>query len=433
MYRLTSKLVIYRNIEPDSILFELARICREYDLEDYDTEDLTSRILDQIHRLMDLATVYGFDRNLWHNYLAYLLATTENPFTLVCEKTGMVDGTVNAFAANDFSIFYKLFHYDFRPMEEDLFLDCFSLIQDYHSVEKKEQFYNKNVSIRVQELSRALEAVPDADGMMPVIMEFYRHYGVGTFGMNKAFRILTSPPAQFSIVPIIATSNVTLDDLIGYDSQKQELVRNTEAFLEGLPANNVLLYGDAGTGKSTSIKALLNLYYERGLRIIEVYKHDFRHLPEIISIIKSRNYRFIIYMDDLSFESAETEYKYLKAVIEGDLEVKPDNVLIYATSNRRHLIRETFADREEIEQNDVHRNDTMAERLSLAGRFGVNIGYFTPKRSEYYEIVTGLAQKYPQITLPREELLRQADRWAIRHGDMSGRSAQQFVNDLLSR
>ena len=171
----------------------------------------------------------------------------------------------------------------------------------------------------------------------------------------------------------------------------------------------------------------------RGLRIIEVYKHDFRHLPEIISIIKSRNYRFIIYMDDLSFESAETEYKYLKAVIEGDLEVKPDNVLIYATSNRRHLIRETFADREEIEQNDVHRNDTMAERLSLAGRFGVNIGYFTPKRSEYYEIVTGLAQKYPQITLPREELLRQADRWAIRHGDMSGRSAQQFVNDLLSR
>ena len=452
MYRLTSKLVIYRNIDKDSILFRLARIMKEFDGResggaDYDPEALSARILDEIHRLLDLATSYGFDRNLWHNYLAFLLAMTENPFTLVCEKNGAVEGSVNEFAAGDFRIFYELFHYDFSAIEEALQLNCFSLIADYHSVAKKEQFYNKNVSARVRELSQALEEAQDASQIAPIIMDFYKRYGVGPFGMNKAFRITTrgagfwpasdcrtatsetgpSSSCGFSIVPIIATSDVTLDDLIGYESQKAELTRNTEAFLAGKPANNVLLYGDAGTGKSTSIKALLNHYYEDGLRIIEVYKHDFRYLPEIISIIKSRNYRFIIYMDDLSFESAETEFKYLKAVIEGDLEVKPDNVLIYATSNRRHLIRETFADREEIDNNDVHKNDTMAERLSLAARFGINIGYFTPKREEYFRIVRELARKIPEIKLPDEELLRQADRWAIRHADMSGRSALQFV------
>ena len=434
MYKLTSKLVIYRNIDKDSILFKLADICRDFEAGEESREVLTGRILDEIHRLLDLATAYGFDRNLWHNYLAYLLAMTENPFTLVCEKNGRVEGSVNSFAQNDFEIFYKLFHYDFSTMEEMLHLNCFSLIQNYVSVEKKEQFYNKNVSARVRELSSSIEAVEKPEEMFDVIMSFYKQYGVGPFGMNKAFRISAkgASSGEMSIVPIIATSNVVLDDLVGYETQKQQLIRNTEAFLDGKPANNVLLYGDAGTGKSTSIKALLNLYYEKGLRIIEVYKHEFKYLPEIISIIKSRNYRFIIYMDDLSFESAETEYKYLKAVIEGDLEVRPENVLIYATSNRRHLIRETFSDRNEINEDDVHRNDTMAERLSLAARFGINIGYFIPKREEFFNIVKTLAAKNPLIQLSEEELLREADRWAIRHGEMSGRSAQQFVNFLVS-
>ena len=435
MYQFVSRLVVYRNIEKDSILLQLAQICREFEQSpggsSYVREDLTNRILDQIHRLMDLATLYGFDRNLWHNYLAFLLAMTENPFTLVSEKVGAVEGTVNAFARNDFAVFYQLLHYDFSTMEEVLGLNCFALIQDYQAVVKKEQFYNKNVSIRIRELSSALSHAENGDEIYSIMMEFYRQYGVGQFGLNKAFRLAVKD-GKCSIVPIIATSNVVLDDLVGYESQKQELIRNTETFLEGKPANNVLLYGDAGTGKSTSIKALLNLYYEQGLRIIEVYKHDFLYLPEIISIVKSRNYRFIIYMDDLSFESAETEYKYLKAVIEGDLEVKPENVLIYATSNRRHLIRETFSDRNEINEEDVHRNDTMAERLSLADRFGINIGYFKPQKQEYLTIVKELAKRYPQIRIPEVQLLQQADRWAIRRGEYSGRTAEQYITRLLS-
>ena len=431
MYKLVSNLVIYRNINSNSILFKLADICRKFESDSYNREEIISEILDQIHNLMDLATQYGFDHNLWHNYLAYLLATTENPFTLVSEKVGSVEGTVNEFARNDFDIFYQLFHYDFSEMEKRLGLTCFTLIQNYKSVAKKEQFYNKNVSIRVQELSLAIEAAKQPADVYGVIMDFYERYGVGQFGMNKAFR-LSVKNDELKIVPIIATSDVLLDDLVGYEYQKQELTKNTEAFLQGKPANNVLLYGEAGTGKSTSIKALLNLYYEQGLRIIEVYKSEFKYLPEIISIIKSRNYRFIIYMDDLSFESAETEYKYLKAVIEGDLEVKPDNVLIYATSNRRHLIRETFSDRTEINEDDVHRNDTMAERLSLAARFGINIGYFKPERQEFFNIVRELAHRQGDLQITDEELIRQADVWTRRHGDMSGRTAQQYVNYVLS-
>lgn len=431
MYKLVSKLVIYRNIGKDSILFRMADICRDFDSGNYEPAHLTDRILDEVHELMDISTAYGFDRNLWQSYLAYLIAMTENPFTLVSEKAGHVDGTVNDFAMNDFAIFKKLFDYDFSEMEQSLGLNCFELITHYKAVPKKEQFFNRNVSVRVSKLSRDIDAATSVEEMYDIVMEFYRHYGVGKFGMNRAFRIVVEN-GKPDIVPITATSDVVLDDLVGYDRQKKQLTDNTEAFLNEQPANNVLLYGDAGTGKSTSIKALLNLYYDRGLRMIEVYKHDFKYLPEIISIIKSRNYRFIIYMDDLSFESAETEYKYLKAVIEGDLEVRPDNVLIYATSNRRHLIRESFSDRQETEANDIHKNDTMAEKLSLSARFGVSIAYYKPAHQEYHNIVKSLAAR-TEIQMDEAELLLLADRWATRHGGESGRVAQQFINSMAGK
>lgn len=429
MNKLVSKLVIYRNVGKDSILFRLADICRDFQSGNYEPAALTDRILDEIHALMDVATSYGFDDNLWQNYLTYLLVMTENPFTLVSEKTGRVEGTVQEFAMNDFAIFRELFDYDFSEMEKSLGLNCFSIITHYHSVKKKEQFFNRNVSVRVQTLCKAIREAAGVEEMYDIMMEFYRHYGVGKFGMNRAFRIEVRD-GRPEIVPITATSSVVLDDLVGYERQKKQLVENTEAFLNEQPSNNVLLYGDAGTGKSTSIKALLNMYYDRGLRMIEAYKHDFKYLPEIISIIKSRNYRFIIYMDDLSFESAETEYKYLKAIIEGDLEERPDNVLIYATSNRRHLIRESFSDRQEIDANDVHKNDTMMEKLSLSARFGISIAYYKPAHQEYHNIVKTLAERSSLTELSEEELLLEADRWATRHGGESGRVAQQFINHL---
>ncbi len=430
MYRLTSKLVIYKNIDKDSILFRLSNICQQFAAGDYEKEDLITDIYIEINRLLDISTRYGFDKNLWHNYLAFVLAMTENPFTLVSEKVGANEGTVNKFARGDFCIFKQLFDYDFSEMENELNIDCFTIITNYEAVVKSEQIFNKGVSEKVQQLSCAIEQAEDDAELYQIITDFYKTYGVGKFGLNKAFRISTDDKSGI-LCPITATSDVLLEDLVGYESQKKELVQNTEAFVEGRRANNVLLYGDAGTGKSASIKAILNQYYSHGLRMIEVYKHEFKELPKIIAAIKNRNYRFIIYMDDLSFEEFEIEYKYLKAVMEGGLETKPENVLIYATSNRRHLVRETWSDRSDMSEDELHRSDTMQEKLSLAERFGVTIGYFKPMRKEYFDIVITLARRYPEIKLTDEELRAEASKWEMRHGGMSGRTAQQFIDSLL--
>ena len=430
MYHLTSKLVIYKNIPKESILFRLSDICQQFASGNYEREDLITDIYIQINRLLDISTRYGFNKNLWHNYLAFLLSMTENPFTLVSEKVGASEGTVNKFARSDFCIFKKLFDYDFGEMEKELGIDCFTIITNYEAVVKSEQIFNRGVSEKVQQLSCDIEQAEDEAELYQIITGFYKAYGVGKFGLNKAFRISTDDKSGI-LCPITATSDVVLGDLVGYESQKEELLKNTEAFVEGRKANNVLLYGDAGTGKSASIKAILNQYYSRGLRMIEVYKHEFKELPKVIEAIKNRNYRFIIYMDDLSFEEFEIEYKYLKAVMEGGLETKPENVLIYATSNRRHLIRETWSDRSDMSQDELHRSDTMQEKLSLAARFGVTIGYFKPMREEYFNIVTTLARRYHEIKLTDEELKSAAGQWEMRHGGMSGRTAQQFIDSLL--
>lgn len=429
MYRFTSKLVIYRKFGEDSILYRLADICQRFASGNFVREDLITEIYAEIHRLLELSTRYGFDKNLWHNYLAFLLAMNENPFTLVSEKVGANEGTVNEFAKADFAIFQKLFCYDFTTLEKELDINCFDVVTHYNAVVKSEQIFNKSVSEKVQMLSRQIENAADEDEMYRIMTDFYKTYGVGKFGLNKAFRI--SHKEQFGILsPITATGDMTLDDLVGYDAQKQKLIENTEAFVEGRKANNVLLFGDAGTGKSTSIKAILNQYYSRGLRMIEVYKHEFKDLSKVISEIKNRNYRFVIYMDDLSFEEFEIEYKYLKAVIEGGLETKPENVLIYVTSNRRHLIRETWSDRSDMSQDELHRSDTMQEKLSLVARFGVTIGFYRPNQKEFFRIVTTLAKKYPEITLTDEELIAEANKWELSHGGISGRTAQQFINYL---
>ena len=378
--------------------------------------------------LLDLSTQYGFDKNLWHNYLTFILLTNENSFSMTSEKVGANDGTVNHFAKADFAVFKKLFDFDFGPIEKDLGIDCFSTVCNYHSIPKKERMYNRNVSERVQEVSERIEKAADEEEIFTIVTDFYKAYGVGMFGLNRAFRIRHLEDGV-EFLPINNTDSVLLKDLIGYEIQKKKLIDNTAAFVKGLPANNVLLCGDAGTGKSTSIKALLNEYYDQGLRMIEIYKHQFQDLSSIIAQVKNRNYRFIIYMDDLSFEDFEIEYKFLKAVIEGGMETRPDNVLIYATSNRRHLIKESWNDRNDMEnENGMHRSDTMQEKLSLVARFGVTIYYGKPSQKEYFTIVKELRKRYPSITLTDEELCAEANKWELSHGGISGRTAQQFIN-----
>lgn len=431
MYNEVSKLILYRNLGEDSILIRLSDIFKRFESCHYRSEELITDIYREIKRILDLSTTYGFDQNLWHNYLTFVLITNENSFSMTCEKVGANDGTVNHFAKNDFQVFMKLFRYDFRPIEETLGIDCFSTLLRYKAIVKQERMYNKNVSEKVRALSSALAAAEDVDTFFTAVTGFYKEYGVGMFGLNKAFRINDEQGVP-EFVPINNLDKVLLDDLTGYEIQKQKLIDNTEAFVQGKAANNCLLFGDAGTGKSTSIKAILNEYYDQGLRMIEIYKHQFKYLSRIISHVKNRNYRFIIYMDDLSFEEFEIEYKYLKAVIEGGMETRPDNVLIYATSNRRHLIRETWNDRSDMDE-ELHRSDTMQEKLSLVYRFGITINFSKPSQKEYFDIVRNLAKKYPQITLSDEELCAQANKWELSHGGISGRTAQQFINYLAGK
>lgn len=435
MYKLVSQLLMYGDLKEDEILRKMGDIFARYNSGEYKESDnskiaLIRDINIQIKNILKVATDYGFDENLWHNYLTFFLITSENPFSLTCEKVGASEGSVNMLVENDFKVMRELFNFDFGPIEKDLGIDCFSMISDYRAIVKKDLMYNKNVSEKVRVLSRKLENTSDSKEFFDAVTQFYHDFGVGMFGLNKAFRIEERNDGDVRLVAINNMDNVVLDDLVGYEIQKKKLVDNTEAFVNGKGANNALLFGDSGTGKSTSIKAIENQYYPDGLRMIEIYKHQFKYLSKVIAMIKNRNYKFIIYMDDLSFEEHEIEYKFLKAVIEGGVETRPENILIYATSNRRHLIKETWNDRNDMDNSDDrHHSDTVEEKLSLANRFGCQISFSKPSSIEFYNMVIELARRQG-IDMPDTELKAEANKWELSHGGISGRTAQQFVNYL---
>lgn len=383
-----------------------------------------------IHQLVEMAGTYGFAGNLWHDYLTYLLVNHENAFSTACEIVGPVEGTINAFAMHDFEIFKQLYDFDLKELEKIYPSVDSSLITDYQNINEGSKVFNKRIRDRICTLAQKLAKAESTEEFMDDMVQFYKEFGVGKLGLHKAFRIDgTVTPAR--IVPITNIAHVHLDDLVGYEIAKKKLIDNTEAFVQGRPANNCLLFGDAGTGKSSSIKGILNQYYDQGLRIIEAYKHQFKDLNDIIAQVKNRNYKFIIYMDDLSFEEFEIEYKYLKAVIEGGLEKKPDNIMIYATSNRRHLVREKFSDKEE-RRDDLHSSDTVQEKLSLVARFGVSIFFCAPDKKQFQNIVKTLAERH-QVEMPEEELLLEANKWELQHGGLSGRTAQQFIDYLCGK
>lgn len=428
--RHTNQLILYKDFEYGTLFYDFSWIMENYKNDYYNKEDVEALLYDCLHELMELAVSHGFEGNLWHNFLTFLMVNNENAYSTACEIRGSVEGSINQIALHDFRIMKSLFDFDLSVLEEYFAVECMDAVKDYVSINGNSKIFNKRIRDRICGLTKQLEQAKTAEQFKEFVTDFYRDFGVGKLGLHKAFRIEHGEDGT-EIVPITNIAHVKLDDLVGYEIAKKKLTDNTEAFVNGKEANNCLLYGDAGTGKSTSIKAIANQYYEKGLRLIEIYKHQFADLNDVIAQIKNRNYKFIIYMDDLSFEEFEIEYKYLKAVIEGGLEKKPDNVLIYATSNRRHLIRETFSDKEEVRE-DMHTSDTVQEKLSLYARFGVSIYFGAPTKMEFQEIVCTLAEKY-NIQMEKEELLLEANKWELSHGGLSGRTAQQFINYLAGR
>ena len=423
-------LILYKNFKNGKLFYDFSYILENYEKKE-ETEKLRKMFYECFHELVELAGSHGFSGNLWHNFLTFLLINNENAYSTACEKKGNVGGSMEKIALHDITIFKALFDFDLDVLTDALTVDGIDIIKNYDSGNSNSKVLNQRIRDRIVTMSGQLEQAENETEFLQYVTEFYKEFGVGTLGLHKAFRIEHDANGEAIIAPISRIAHVKLEDLVGYESAKKKLIDNTKAFVEGKQANNCLLFGDAGTGKSSSIKAIINEYYEDGLRMIEVYKHQFQDLNAVIAQIKNRNYKFIIYMDDLSFEEFEIEYKYLKAVIEGGLEKKPDNVLIYATSNRRHLVRETFSDRAENED-DLHNNDTIQEKLSLVARFGVSIYFGGPTPKEFKEIVKVLAKKQ-HVMLDEDTLLAEANKWELSHGGLSGRTAQQFINYLLGQ
>ncbi|MCR4739344.1 MAG: ATP-binding protein [Lachnospiraceae bacterium] len=428
----TDELVIFRDLK----YRDLAKKLEKADdmPADADRNELKKLVSGIAADIIGIAEMYGFSENLWQKTVALMLADNENVYSKALEINGNAGGSLDRIVLKDMSVLRELFFYDLNRLDEKAGTGIMSLITDYSGNPGKDPekgSVDKRTQRMISDLSDRLAAAKDEQGFMDELADFYKSFGVGKFGLNRAFRVLHDKDDRVCIVPIPNPMPVELDDLVGYEAAKQKLIDNTEAFVLGKRANNCLLFGPSGTGKSSSVKGLLNRYYDRGLRIIELYKHQFKDLNEITAQIKGRNYRFIIYMDDLSFEDHETEYKYLKAVIEGGIEKRPDNVLIYATSNRRHLIREAFSDRNDRDD-ELHISDTMQEKLSLSTRFGVTVYFGSPDKKEFNNIVRELAKR-SGIKMPEEELLAEANKWELSHGGLSGRTAQNFIDYLAGR
>lgn len=419
----TIQLIIYRNFKYQNLFEDMSQL-----LMGVREGDNVPDPYALANQLIELAGEYGFEGNLWHCFLALCLANHENAYSVSCEIRGDQGGSLSRLARQDFAVLLQLYKKDIRILDKLTPQNAiWSELASFQPAEDTSRIFNRRIRKRILELSVSLAQAEDVDTFAGAVSEFYREYGVGKFGLNKAFRIVDERHTA-AIEPIVNVEHVYLSDIIGYELQKKQLIENTERFIRGKAANNVLLFGDAGTGKSSSIKAVLNEYYDQGLRIIEVYKHQFHALSSILEQIQDRNYRFIIYMDDLSFEESELEYKYLKAIIEGGLGRRPKNALIYATSNRRHLIREKFSDKRELDD-ELHVNDTVQEKLSLVARFGVTIYYGSPDKKEFQNMVKVLAEKHG-IQMPEEELYQEANKWELYHGGLSGRTAAQFITQL---
>lgn len=417
------ELIPYRDFERDEVFACITGLAKSTgQIEPSSLAESASWYCDCVSKMAAAAERAGIAGNIWHTWLAMLLAENENAFSLAQERRAPLEGTMRALAVQDFETLHEYMLIDFHALEEELGVNVMERVGELTPFPAGPVSFGRIPGAVIGGLADKISAARSSQEFYEAVTGFYREHGVGQFALYSGFRWDGDARA---VVPAVPLEDITLADIIGYEEQKKLICDNTEAFVEGRPANNVLLYGEGGTGKSSTIKALLNKYAPRGLRMIEIYKHQIADLEALLSAIKERNYKFILFMDDLSFEQFEVEYKFLKAFIEGGLEKRPDNVLIYATSNRRHLMKETWADRAD-KDDDMHESETQQERMSLVDRFGLMIRYISPEQEEYFNIVRRLASEYG-VTRSAADLENGAVRWAMRHGGFSGRSARQYI------
>jgi uncharacterized protein len=354
----------------------------------------------------------------WQSHLVERILEGEHPFALAAEKRRLNPLLLEQ-ARRDLRTLRALFDLDAKTLiraVEELVPETSGLwVYPPHRVSVHHTSSRRTLATKLAEAE-------DWGELVESLAEYYALHGAWPFGRYRAFRW-----KKGGLRGVVSPDPVRLEALIGYEKERGPLLRNTERFLAGLPSHHALLYGLPGTGKSSTVKAILNKYADMGLRLVELAKGDLKELPAALDALRDRGPRFILFVDDLSFEEHEVEYKSLKALLEGSVEEPPENVRLYATSNRRNLIRERFSERDETD--DVHARDTMQEKLSLAARFGLRITFPAPDQKRYLEIVAGLARERG-IKMPEGELRERAVLWDRWHAGRSGRTARQFVDEL---
>lgn len=410
------RLILYNNIKIDEVVQTSVKLYNEF----FYREDISYMEEDYYKvqsMLLSATESQDIKGSYWQNYICKLIAESENLFSLMGEK-GERDENILKLSLREMVELKKLYNLDWESIS-NTFNDTETSVCCMHTNSN-----SLNKKLKREKVKYALETSTSQD-TIDVLYKYYNRFGCGIFERYNAFIW------DKCLVGVENFDKITFDKLVGYEKQKISLIENTEFFLKGYRANNVLLYGDRGTGKSSCIKALLNKFNDDKLRIISLNKNQISSLYKILELIANRGIRFIIFIDDLSFEDAELEYKDFKSVIEGGIEAQPLNTVIYVTSNRRNIIKETWKDRG-IDGGDVHQNDGMQERLSLADRFGLSITFSSPDKNTYLEIVKNLA-KQENLEIDERELVDEALKWELRQSGRSGRTAKQYINYIQAK
>lgn len=354
-----------------------------------------------------------------------------NPFNVGLELQGSLPKFIFEGIKNELISLGKIVRVNSKIIKEILFSKCEDNEEETRRVDSlmdwaidDEKYIAKN-SMKFERIKEILMNSDEWEKCVQDLINFHKENGTGRVTAYRAFvweRFEGDDEGHLR--EVLEPDTIRLSDLIGYESQKEEIIENTEYFLKGLPANNLLLYGSRGTGKSSTVKAVLNEYYEQGLRLIEVDKNQLDDFTRIIRLLRHKKQKFIIFVDDLVFQENEASYSALKTILEGRVENRPSNILIYATTNRRHLVQEKFSDGDEI-----HAKDTREEKLSLADRFGITVSFFAPNQKEFLEIVDGIVRARG-LEVEEGYLHREALKWEKWHNGRSPRSARQFTDWL---
>lgn len=411
------RMLFYDNIRKDENVDRASRICEAIEnkgpFDSFPSPEILKDYYDLQRSLLRTVTSGDPSLSYWQNYVLGLTADSENTFSLRSESADPDELTLR-FAQGDIEEIQKLLRIDWKTVSEEM-EDSGLCVCAVEAVQAK-------TDERISLLNMALKDSPEQ--AVKDVAKYYRRHMCGLLGRYRVF------VWDGQLRGVENPDPITFDDLVGYESQKKQLIRNTEMFLDGRRANNALLYGDKGTGKSSSVKALINKFRDKGLRMISMPKDRIFDITKVMDGVSGRGCRFIIFIDDLSFEETEIEYKKFKSVLDGGVEIQPSNVLVYVTSNRRNLVKEMWSDRGD--SGEIHASDGIQERQSLADRFGLTITFPEPGKRLYDDIVLSIAKR-EGVDIDERQLLDEANKWDMRQTSRSGRSARQFITNISGR